>query len=65
MKYLFEGNYSIYMEVTYCDSKGDVKKGIDRIDLICDELIDRVLRAYREYYTVTSWEIWLVPKRSK
>lgn len=65
MKYLFEGNYSIYMEVTYCDSKGDVKKGLDRIDLICDELIYRVLSAYKEYYTVLLWEIWLVPKRYK
>lgn len=60
MKYLFEGNYSIYMEVTFCDSKGDVRKGIDRI-----EVIDKVLSAYREYYIVLSWEICLVPKRSK
>lgn len=65
MKYLFEGNYSIYMEVTYCDSKGDIKKGLDRIDLICDEEIYRALSAYKEYYTVLSWEIWVVPKRYK
>lgn len=65
MNYLYEGNYSIYIEVTCYDTKGDVTKGIDRLDTICDELIDRVLRAYQEYYTVTSWEIWLVPKRSK
>lgn len=43
MKYLFEGNYSIYMEVTFCDSKGDVRKGIDRIDVISDVVIDKVL----------------------
>lgn len=65
MKYLFEDNYIIYVEVTYCDSKGDVKKGLDAINLICDELIYRVLSAYKEYYTVLSWEIWLVPKRYK
>lgn len=65
MKYLFEGNYSIYMEVTFCDSKGDVRKGIDRIDVISDVVIDKVLRAYREYYIVLSWEICLIPKRSK
>lgn len=65
MKYLFEGNYSVYMEVTCCDSRGDVKRGIDRIDQICDEVIDKVLRAYKEYYIVLSWEILLVPKRSK
>lgn len=35
------------------------------IDSICDDLIDRVLRSYREYYIVISWEICLVPKRSK
>lgn len=65
MKYLFEGNYSIYMEVTFCDSKGDVRKGIDRIDVIDDAVIDKVLSAYREYYIVLSWEICLIPKRSK
>nr|DAP90970.1 MAG TPA: hypothetical protein [Caudoviricetes sp.] len=65
MKYLFEGNYSIYMEVTFCDSKGDVRKGIDRIDVISDVVIDKVLSAYREYYIVLSWEICLIPKRSK
>lgn len=64
MKYLFEGNYSIYMEVTFCDSKGDVRKGIDRIDVISDVVIDKVLSAYREYYIVLSWEISLIPKRS-
>lgn len=48
------------MEVTFCDSKGDVRKGIDRIDVI-----DKVLSAYREYYIVLSWEICLIPKRSK
>lgn len=58
-----EGDYSIYIEVTCCDSKGDVKKGIDRLESISDDLIDRVLSAYREYYIVTSWEICLVPKR--
>lgn len=26
MKYLFEGNYSIYMEVTFCDSKETLEK---------------------------------------
>jgi hypothetical protein len=65
MKYIFEGNYSIYMEVTFCDSKGDVRKGIDRIAVISDVVIDKVLSAYREYYIVLSWEICLVPKRSK
>lgn len=65
MKYLFEGNYSIYMEVTFCDSKGDVRKGIDRIDVISDVVIDKVLSAYREYYIVLSWEICLIPRRSK
>lgn len=65
MKYLYEGNYSIYMEVTFCDSKGDVRKGIDRIDVISDVVIDKVLSAYREYYIVLSWEICLIPKRSK
>lgn len=65
MKYLFDGNYSIYMEVTFCDSKGDVRKGIDRIDVISDVVIDKVLSAYREYYIVLSWEICLIPKRSK
>lgn len=65
MKYLFEGNYSIYVEVTFCDSKGDVRKGIDRIDVISDVVIDKVLSAYREYYIVLSWEICLTPKRSK
>lgn len=65
MKYLIEGNYSIYMEVTFCDSKGDVRKGIDRIDVISDVVIDKVLSAYREYYIVLSWEICLIPKRSK
>lgn len=65
MNYLFEGNYSIYMEVTFCDSKGDVRKGIDRIDVISDVVIDKVLSAYREYYIVLSWEICLIPKRSK
>lgn len=58
-------DYSIYLEVTCCDSKGDVKKGIDRIAQFSDDLIDKVLRVYKEYYTVISWEIWLVPKRSK
>lgn len=48
MKYLFEGNYSIYMEVTFCAV-----------------VIDKVLNAYREYYIVLSWEICLIPKRSK
>lgn len=47
-----EGDYSIYIEVTCCDSKGDVKKGIDR-----------VLMAYQEYYTVIAWKILLVPKK--
>lgn len=65
MKYIFEGNYSIYMEVTFCDSKGDVRKGIDRIDVISDVVIDKVLSAYREYYIVLSWEICVIPKRSK
>lgn len=60
-----ERDYSIYIEVTCCDSKGNVKKGIDRLDSICDDLIDRVLRAYREYYIVISWNICLLPKRSK
>lgn len=53
------------MEVTFCDSKGDVRKGIDRIDVISDVVIDKVLSAYREYYIVLSWEICLIPKRSK
>ena len=51
--------------MTCCDSKGNVKKGIDRLDSISDDLIDRVLRAYREYYIVTSWEICLVHKKEK
>lgn len=58
-------DYSIYLEVTFCDSKGDVRKGIDRIDVIDDAVIDKVLSAYREYYIVLSWEIYLIPKRSK
>lgn len=58
-------DYSIYLGVTFCDSKGDVRKGIDRIDVIDDAVIDKVLSAYREYYIVLSWEIWLIPKRSK
>lgn len=64
MSYL-EGDYSIYIEVTCCDSKGDVKKGIDRIESINDDLIDNVLRAYQEYYTIISWGIWLIPKHFK
>lgn len=60
-----EEYYSIYIEVTCCDSKGYVKKGIDRLDGISDDLIDRVLSAYQEYYTVIAWEILLVPKRRK
>lgn len=56
--------YSIYLEVTCCDSKGNVKKGLDKIELVNDELIEKILRAYKEYYTVITWEIWLVPKRS-
>lgn len=52
-------DYSIYLEVTFCDSKGDVRKGID------DAVIDKVLSAYREYYIVLSCEICLIPKRSK
>lgn len=55
----------VYIEVTCCDSKGDVKKGIDRLESISDDLIGRVLRAYHEYYTVIAWEIWLVPKKEK
>lgn len=58
-------DYSIYLEVTFCDSKGDVRKGIDRIDVIDDAVIDKVLSAYREYYIVLSLEICLIPKRSK
>lgn len=58
-------DYSIYLEVTFCDSKGDVRKGIDRIDVIDDAVIDKVLSAYREYYIVLSCEICLIPKRSK
>jgi len=58
-------DYSIYLEVTCCDSKGNVKKGLDKIELVNDELIEKFLRAYREYYTVITWEIRLVPKRSK
>lgn len=57
--------YSIYLKVTCCDSKGNVKKGLDKIELVNDELIEKILRAYEEYYTVITWEIWLVPKRSK
>lgn len=60
-----EEDYSIYIEVTCCDSKGDVKKGIDRLEVISDDLIDRVLMAYQEYYTVIAWEILLVPKKEK
>ena len=45
--------------------KDTLKKGIDRLDGISDDLIDRVLRAYQEYYTVIAWEICLVPKRRK
>ena len=65
MKYLFEGNYSIYIEVTFCDSKGDVRKGIDRIEHISDDLIERVLSAYKEYYIVLFWEIRAIHKRHK
>lgn len=57
--------YSIYLEVMCCDSKGNVKKGLDKIELVNDELIEKILRAYQEYYTVITWEIWLVPKHSK
>lgn len=60
-----ECDYSIYIEVTCCDSKGAVNKGIDRLESISDDLIDRVLRAYQEYYTVISWDIWLVPKKGE
>lgn len=60
-----EEDYSIYIEVTCCDSKGYVKKGIDRLEVISDDLIGSVLRAYQAYYTVIAWEIWLVPKRRK
>lgn len=45
--------------------KETLKKGIDRLEAISDDLIDRVLRAYQEYYTVIEWEICLVPKRYK
>ena len=41
------------------------KKGIDRLEVISDDLIDRVLMAYQEYYTVIAWEILLVPKKEK
>lgn len=60
-----ERDYSIYIEVTCCDSKGYVKKGIDRLEVISDDLIDRVLRAYQEYYIVIAWEILLLPKKEK
>ena len=60
-----ELDYSIYIEVTCCDSKGNVKKGIDRLEVISDDLIDRVLMAYQEYYTVIAWEILLIPKKEK
>lgn len=65
MKYLFECDYSIYIEVTFCDSKGDVRKGIDRIEQISDDLIEKVLSAYNEYYIVLFWEIRAIPKRYK
>ena len=55
-----EGDYSIYIEVTCCNSKG-----IDRLEVISDDLIDRVLMAYQEYYTVIAWKILLVPKKEK
>lgn len=65
MNYLLECNYCIYIEVTFCDAKGDVRKGIDRIEQISDDLIERVLMAYKEYYIVLYWEIRAVPKRHK
>lgn len=43
----------------------DTLKGIDRLEVISDDLIDRVLRAYQEYYTVIAWEILLLPKKEK
>lgn len=60
-----EGDYNIYIEVTYFDSNGDVKKGIDRLEVISDDLIYRVLMVYQEYYKVISWKIRLVPKKEK
>lgn len=60
-----EGDYNIYIEVTYRDSNGDVKKGIDRLEVISDDLIERVLMVYQEYYTVIAWKIRLVPKKEK
>lgn len=56
-------DYSIYIEVTCCDSTGYIRKVIDKMPLIDDELIEKFLRKCRKYYTVITWEILLLPKR--
>lgn len=56
-------DYSIYIEATCCDSAGYIRKVIDKMPLGSDELIEKFLRECRKYYTVMTWEIWLLPKR--
>lgn len=56
-------DYSIYIEATCCDSTGYIRKVIDKMPLIDDELIEKFLRKCRKYYTVITWEILLLPKR--
>lgn len=51
-------NYTIYIEVTCCDSKGNVKTA-----LVNDDSLENILSRFREYYTAISWKILLVPKR--
>lgn len=58
-------DYTIYLKVTRCDSKGNVKTGLDKIALVNNEVIENILSTYREYYTVISWEIWSLPKSYK
>lgn len=58
-------DYTIYLKVTCCDSKGNVKTGLDKIALVNNEVIENILSTYIEYYTVISWEIWSLPKSYK
>jgi hypothetical protein len=51
-------DYGIYIEATCCDSAGYIRKVIDKMPLIDNELIE-----CRKYYTVMPWEILLLPKR--
>lgn len=53
-------DYSIYIEATCCDSTGYIRKVIDKMPLIDDELIEKFLRKCRKYYTVITWEIFAI-----